>query len=404
MTPYTADGGQQSTTRAHGPRGGRRTLRVLLHLAGWGALLACGGGLRPPSVVGDPPPYTLTDVTLLTDDGGRVAWSPDGSQIAFDRLGDDGNWDLWLMAADATGVECLTCDHVDVARGNNGQPAWHPDGDWLVFQSESPEHPVDAMPTHPGAGVYNDLVAMRLSDRAAFVVHDVADGGGDTKGGALHAVFSKAGDRLLWTDYQRSCWTCPVGDWQIAIADWVVHAGRPALAGRDNHEPGLDLKWYETHGWGPDDSWILFSAATEGQSFLSSDLVRMDLDGAPAYTRITQTAGSGVGEYSAYDEHGQLSPGADALLWLNDEGGKAEYWLARPDGSGRFQLTTFNDADSAHGALVDGLYSVPSDNSWNPAAPEGTAQVAAFVQVDFDITANAAKENRIYLLDFDVAP
>jgi hypothetical protein len=26
-----------------------------------------------------------------------VDWSPDGQTIAFDRLGDDGKWDLWLM-------------------------------------------------------------------------------------------------------------------------------------------------------------------------------------------------------------------------------------------------------------------------------------------------------------------
>lgn len=363
-------------------------------------LTACGE--EPPPVQGDPPPYELVGMTLLTEDGGRVDWSPDGQAIAFDRLGDDGKWDLWLMDADGGDAECLSCEHPDLPSGDMGQPAWHPSGEWLVFQVESPDHPTDAMPTHPGAGVYNDLMLMRMEDRAVFMLYDVADGTGDDKGGTLHAVFSHAGDKLLFTDYQRSCWTCPVGDWQIALADVVLDGDAPRLGDRVNYEPGEKQLWYETHGFGPDDSWIYFSAATEGQNFLSSDLVRMDLDTAPAYQRITTTAGFQAREYWAYDEHAKLSPAGDAIIWLSDESGVAEYWMANPDGSGRFQLTAVNTAGHAHAALVNDLYSVPSDNAWNPAAAEGTAQALGFVQVDFHLTENTAPENFIVLMDFEI--
>ena len=164
-------------------------------------------------------------------------------------------------------------------------------------------------------------------------------------------MFSHAGDQLLWTDYERSCWTCPVGDWRIAPADSQLDdADTPSLSRLVTYEPGLEQQWYETHGFGPDDSWIYFSAASEGQNFLASDILRMDLPPtsddpglaeAPLdYQRITTTAGPRVGEYWAYDKHAKLSPTGDAMMWLNvkervEEGenapwdGSWERWSAR---------------------------------------------------------------------------
>jgi Tol biopolymer transport system component len=340
-------------------------------------------------------------LTLLTDDGGRVDWSPDGSQIAFDRLGEDGAWDLWLMDADGSNAECLSCEHPELPSGDMGQPAFHPGGEWLLFQAESPDHPQDNMPTHPGAGVYNDLVAMRLSDRAVFVVYDVDDVGGDEKGGTLHAVFSHDGQRLMWTDYERSCWSCPIGDWQVAIADWKVEEGVPGLENRENHQPGPETLWYETHGWGPDDSWVYMSAANEGQPILSSDILRLDLESG-AFERITQTGGKPMGEFGAYDEHAKLSPDGQAMIWLNDESGIAEYWMANPDGSGRFQITDFNTEGHAHYEMAGGLHAVPSDNAWRPRVESGRAQALGFIQVDFDLFSNSSGQNYIVLMNFDV--
>ena len=138
----------------------------------------------------------------------------------------------------------------------------------------------------------------------------------------------------------------------------------------------------------------------KGQNFLLADIIRMDLDSAPEYIRLTETGGKSLDEDGAYDEHAQLSPEGDAMMWLNDESGVAEYWMMRPDRSGRFQVTDFNTEDHPHFDLVDGKYSVPSDNAWNPAAPEGSAAVVGFIQVDFDLLSNTAPLNYIVRLDF----
>ncbi len=72
---------------------------------------------------------------------------------------------------------------------------------------------------------------------------NVADGTRGVNGGTLHPVFSHSGDQLLWTDYERGCLTCPLGDWQIALADFLVEAGVPGLTHRQEFNPGKEKRW-----------------------------------------------------------------------------------------------------------------------------------------------------------------
>ena len=57
-------------------------------------------------------------------------WSPDGKRISF-VSSRSGNFDLYIMNADGTGVERVT-DH----RANDFDPIWMPDGQSLIFSSE----------------------------------------------------------------------------------------------------------------------------------------------------------------------------------------------------------------------------------------------------------------------------
>ena len=69
----------------------------------------------------------------------NIAWSPDGSQLAFS--GDiDGVRAIYAVAADGTGRRRLT-DPMDPETDIDTQPAWSPDGSWIAFSSnrESPE-------------------------------------------------------------------------------------------------------------------------------------------------------------------------------------------------------------------------------------------------------------------------
>lgn len=71
----------------------------------------------------------LTRTTNASISSQGPAWSPDGSKISFDRA-QDGNFDIYVMNADGTGIVRLTQD-----QGVDARPAWSPDGRSIVFHS-----------------------------------------------------------------------------------------------------------------------------------------------------------------------------------------------------------------------------------------------------------------------------
>ena len=365
--------------------------------------------------------YERTSVRVLTTNGGRLDWGTDGV-VYFDRRPGLvlNEYDIWKMDIETGEETCLTCDHPDLegkSGASRGQPELSPNADWMIFQAEHPNHALTSDPnaTQPGKGIYNNLWAMNLKTGKADLVYEVSDGKWlRPKGGTLHPQWSHDGRQIVWGDLQNLCIGCGViGNWQIRTAEFWVIETVPVQAVLLDHElfnPFIQGNghWYETHDWGRNGELVLYSGNTMGQLELFSDINYNTLEqlreGCEPI-RLTETSGRN-GEPWEFDEHAHFTQKHDAISWLRAEIGvdRGELWMMNPDGSGKRQITFFNTPGSEEYMLTGGEFeaNVPSDHAWNPMPTSGKAQLAVFVQIDFQLMQNEAPINYIYLLEFDL--
>src|SRR6476619_8195002 len=120
-----------------------------------------------------------------------------GERIAFDKQVGE-YFALHGMRQDGSEVRCLSCGHPDLPHRHIGQPAWHPNGRYLVFQAEKAEHARRRFEQvlMPGAGVLNDLWALDLQTNRAAVLREVENVPGR---GTLHAHFSAYNEHALFS-------------------------------------------------------------------------------------------------------------------------------------------------------------------------------------------------------------
>ena len=68
---------------------------------------------------------------LTTGGGdGQPAWSPDGNRIVYISK-DDGNFEIYVINKDGSGKQRLTTEPA-----SDGLPTWSPDGKWIAFRSD----------------------------------------------------------------------------------------------------------------------------------------------------------------------------------------------------------------------------------------------------------------------------
>jgi Tol biopolymer transport system component len=340
------------------------------------ALLLAAAGCQKKGDTESPEPSNgdpvVSRITTIKEGGGRVDWSR-GNLIAFDQLGDDLYYDVFTMNPDGSGQTCLTCGKSELPGRHIGNPAWHPSGDFIAIQVQkgnSPSNIVSDYFANPGSGINNDIWVMNRQGTRFWQLTNVPL----SEGGVLHPHFSFQGDRLLWSE-RLSSQGGNIGTWALKVADFRVSDGVPSISNVRQFQPGAQRRFYESHGFTPDGTRIVFTGNLEaGQDESDQDIYTLDLNSG-ALVNLTNSP-------TQWDEHAQIMPSGDWIVWMssmgnggrNDPGNvKTDYWIMRTDGSAKRQLTSFNLAGNAQ--YISGG-ATAADSSWNP---DGTRLMAYLI-------------------------
>ncbi len=233
-----------------------------------------------------------SDLLRLTTSGDAVVptWSPDGTQIAFGRVGSNRN--IFVMDADGADLRQVTTGPEEKT-----QPSWSPDGRSLIYVQYS-------------GGGYTGELSLHTAP---------VDGGAATLLAACGMCTHSSGDpcECQWPTYS------PDGS-SIAYVSWVPKDTDPGIRvpsvflmgadGSGGHNLLPRGMWGHMPRWLPDGSGILFSGY-DG-SGLAYDVYRMDADGTDLQ-RLTTSGSIGSASLSrdgtrlVFD---RMVPGGSRLL------------------------------------------------------------------------------------------
>lgn len=295
---------------------------------------------------GDTKQSTTKKAVVFKDPGGRVDWSKDGVWIAFDKQGADGYSDVYLSKPDGSSERCLTCNNPKLPK-HNGNPAFSPDGNYIVFQAQTAQPKslggkVSDSLAAPGRGVYNNLWVTTSSGSKFWQLTDIKS---PTAFGVLHPHFSHDGKKLFWA--QRVGSGGSMGTWALKVAEFSQSGNSPTLFNIKTFQPGPKPRFYESHGFSLDDTKIIFSGNPDNQSDTGFDIYIMDL-ATGTFQNLTNTPND-------WDEHAQLSPDGSKIVWVSSQGSKKKnlnLWMMNADGLNKKMIL---DKDASIG-----------DNSWSP--------------------------------------
>jgi len=297
-------------------------------------------------------------------------WHHGLNLIVFGKMDlQDKYYDVFIMKPDGSEEICLTGANQQIPQKHNGNPAWHPSGEYIVYTAEHPEAPkkIDRYAI-PGAGLGCNLWIMDRKGKKFYQLTNYS-----LKRpikGVIHPQFSHDGTKLFWSERVRRG-DHLYGGWVMKIADFVTNSGIPHLEKIETLTPGWkDSYFYESHAFAKNDKKILFSGNLKpGQLAYGMDIYEMNLENGQLI-QLTKTNDD-------WDEHAHYSPDGTKIVWMSSTGfdidwsvvpkGKhfnylsTELWIMDSDGANPQRLTYFNKPGHPH---YIGEKTIVSDSSW----------------------------------------
>lgn len=341
---------------------------------------------------GRPGHRKVRDVRVLVPDGGRVDWSQQGDWIAFDRAEANGFYHLYIMRPDGSMEKCLTCENWEFRKTNALSPAWHPSGEYLVFQLQEHVTKLDMTTlklTTPHRGLHSELWAITRKGRDAWQLTRISE-----RGGALvDPHFSHEGGKVVWSQrvVSQSRW----GEWEPHVADFKIRAGLPRISKVKNLRPPVQKGFVVAHGFSPSDKSLLMSGVADPRGGSGSrDILEYDIE-TGQLERLTTSPGE-------LDELVVALPRSDGIVWVSNRNIKrpsdrmlprrGDLWYMSGSKLRQERLTFFNHPESDHylgEAMIDDL-------AWSP---EGDALLLHVVSPGSPGTGEV--KQAIYIVEFD---
>ncbi len=361
------------------------------------------GGAEPPFEVeiatarvveaGRPGHRKVRDVRVFLDGAGRMDWSQQGDWIAFDRP--EGEfYHIYVMKPDGTRERCVTCQQWDFRKTNALSPAWHPSGEYLVFQLQ--EHAaklkLDTLKlTTPHRGLHSELWLIDVGGRQPFKLTQVGERGN----ALLDPHFSHEADMLVWS--QRVVSLGRWGEWEPHVARFQIKRGVPRLSKVQSYPPPVPKGFVAAHGFTPSDRGILFSAVADpSQGANGRDVLELDLESG-GMRRLTSSP-------KEWDELAVALPRSDGIVWVSDRNierpshrqlpRRGDVWMMSASGRRQERLTFFNHPESDYflgEALIDDL-------AWNREGDKLLVHV-----VSAGAPGSGKVEQAIYIVELDGA-
>ncbi len=212
-----------------------------------------------------------------------VNWSPDSKEVVY-CADTEGNLGIWAMPV-AGGPPRRIIDRPQP----DYHPDWSPDGQWIVFASDTTDGPADLWVV-PAAGGEARQLTFDLN-------------------GNTEPDWSPDGKWIaFWTNRGNN----------IAIAVIPAAGGEPIAVGVPGNRPR----------WSPDSRRICYQGFTE-----SGDLLVVSADGGDP---VPLAANAEMGESGG----ATWSPDGSNVAYVSADGGRREIWIVKADGSGAVALTS----------------------------------------------------------------
>ena len=272
---------------------------------------------------------TLDDLseTQLTSYTCSLHWgcySPDGTQIAYNKDNCNGWYDVFVVNSDGSSDHCITCGY----SGMNDQVSWYPISNKIIYENAwdcCNRYPWDIISIKPDSSGKTTLVSGVLTV-------------------GYHAMSPDESKILYSTETYRDSHI-----WMMKIKDLNTGTVTDLDCGRFS----IQTQSWQSQIFSPDGSKIVYHSDETG----NRDIYTINDDGTGKTQLTTDTSD---------DLYAYFSPDGSKIVFVSDRTGNNDIWVMDEDGSNKAQLTTSTSDDIAPSWSPDGNKIVfQSDRSGN---------------------------------------